>query len=219
MSAPTASTGPSRSLSSRVLGVVTDEQTYRNVAYLLSRFPLGIAYFVTFVTGITLGVALIPLVVGIPILGTVLGLAPYLAAFEASLARRFLGIEVSIDPPDPDEQPLVPYLKATMTNPATYVLVAYLLATFGIGIGLFVLVVTLVVLAVSLAVAPLTYWLPWTQYKLGTIDALGVGPIVVDTLPEALLASVVGITLGIASLHLFNGLARGLGRFLQLLLS
>jgi len=62
-----------------------DDKTYRNIVYLLLRFPLGLAYFTTSVTGVSLGVALVPLAVGIPILGAVLGLADYVALVEAGL--------------------------------------------------------------------------------------------------------------------------------------
>ncbi|MFT4948969.1 MAG: hypothetical protein ACI9CA_001100, partial [Natronomonas sp.] len=67
MTEPGTATGR-RSVPGRVFGVVTDGMTYRRIVYLLLRFPLGMAYFTTFMTGLALGVALVPLGVGIPIL-------------------------------------------------------------------------------------------------------------------------------------------------------
>lgn len=208
MSAHTTSTGSPQSLSDRLFAPVTDRQTYRNLAYVLLRFPLGVAYFTVFLTGLVLGVALMPLLVGIPILVAVLASATFAAAFEARLARELLGVDVTYDPLKPAGDSLVPYVKALVTDVRTYLLVAYFFATFGIGLATFVAVVTLVVLAAVLAVAPLTYWLPFTEYRLFVVDDSWVA---IDTLPEALVASAVGIALFVVSLHVFNALARVLG--------
>ena len=50
------------------LGVLIDPQSYVNILYLLLSFPLGIAYFVFLVTGISLGFGLLIIWVGVPIL-------------------------------------------------------------------------------------------------------------------------------------------------------
>jgi hypothetical protein len=214
MSAHGTVTDTRGSLPKRILGVVADGETYRNLAYLLLRFPLGVAYFTTFVTALSLGVALTPLLVGIPILAGTLGLANYAGVLEVRLARGLLGVDATWEPTDATDLPLWPYLKTVGTDPHNYLLVAYLLATFFLGTSLFVVLVTGLVLAAALAVAPLAYPLPFTNYEIPTsvtVGELSVGPVVVDTLPEALAASVVGVALGVALLHLSNGLARGLG--------
>ncbi|MFC7134255.1 MULTISPECIES: sensor domain-containing protein [Salinibaculum] len=217
MSAHTTSTGSPQSLPDRLLGPVTDRQTYRNLVYVLLRFPLGVAYFTVFLTGLTVGLALTPLLVGIPLLVGVLAGATFAAAFEAHLARELLGVDVSYEPLTPAGDSLVPYAKELVTDVRTYLLVAYFFATFGIGLATFVAVVTLVVLAAVLAVAPLTYWLPFTEYRLFVVD--GVGRVAIDTLPEALVASAVGIALFVVALHAFNVLARVLGAVTKTVLS
>jgi len=80
--------GGGRSLANHVFGVGFRRETYHNLAYLLTRFPLGIAYFTTLVTGLSLGVGLVPVVVGIPILAGVLALGGYIGVIEAGLLRR-----------------------------------------------------------------------------------------------------------------------------------
>jgi hypothetical protein len=219
MTAHTTPSQPDSSLLIRVFGPLTDRQTYLNLTYLLLRFPLGIAYFTVFLTGFLLGGVLLITVVGLPILGLTLGLATYVATFEARLTRRLLGVEVSYEARDPTAESLVSYLKAVVTNPRNYLLVGYFFATFGIGIGLFVLLTLLVTVAGALAVAPLTYWLPWVQYQFGLTDVVSTGRVVIDTLPEALVASVVGMTLFTVSVHIWNLLARVLGRLTQVVLS
>lgn len=126
-----------RSLASRVFGVGLRRETYANLAYLLAHFPLGVAYFVTFVAGLSIGLSLAPLVVGVPILVGVLALAGYVGVLEAHLLRGLRGSSVSYDPADLGDQPLSTYAKSVVTNPRNYLLVAYALATFVVGVHLF----------------------------------------------------------------------------------
>ena len=218
----TAATG--RSVSDRVFGVVTDGTTYRRLVYLLLRFPLGVAYFTTFTTGLALGVALVPLGVGIPILAAVLGLADHVALVEAGLLRRLLGREVTWEPADLTELPVWPYLKTVGTDPRCYLLVAFLLATFFVGTVAFVAVTVVFTVALAYLLAPALFWLPGVSYgaasapgtlriDVGTLDlaitADGTDFLVIETLPEALVASLFGAVLGLVGLHLLSALGRG----------
>ena len=212
-----------QSVPGRVFGTVTDGETYRNIAYLLLRFPLGVAYFTAFVTGVVLGVALVPLAVGVPILAAVLGLADHVALVEAALLRRLLGREVTWEPADPGELPVWPYLKAVGTAPRCYLLVAFFLATFFLGTFAFVAITVVFTLALVYLLAPLLFWLPGVTYgptgtagdvavDLGPVDltltADAIGFLTVDTLPEALVASLFGAVLGLVALHVFGAAGR-----------
>lgn len=221
------------SIPARVFGVVTDRRTYASVAYLLSRFPLGIAYFVTFVTGIALGVALLPLLVGVPILAGVAGIADHVGRLEAALLRGLLGREVRWEPLDPGELSAVSYLKTAGTDARAYLLVAYSLATFFVGVASFVVVVTLLAVALAYLVAPVAFWLPGVTYAAPTPDvpsvvdlgwaSVDLGPVVdlltIDTVPEALVGSAVGIAVGVAALHLFNALTEALAAVTEAVLA
>lgn len=222
MTEPATATGR-RSVPGRVFGVVTDGATYRRIAYLLLRFPLGIAYFTAFVTGVALGAALVPLGVGIPILAAVLGLADHVALVEAGLLRRLLGREVAWEPADLSELPVWPYLKTVGTDPRCYLLVAFFLATFFVGTFAFVAVTVAFTLALVYLLAPVLFWLPGVNYggtgvaedvavDIGSVDltvtADAVGFFAVDTLPEALVASLLGAVLGLVALHVFSAVGR-----------
>jgi hypothetical protein len=222
MTEPATATGR-RSVPGRVFGVVTDGMTYRRIAYLVLRFPFGIAYFTAFVTGLALGTALVPLGVGIPILAAVLGLADHVALVEAGLLRRLLGREVAWEPADLSELPVWPYLKTVGTDPRCYLLVAFFLATFFVGTFAFVAVTVAFTLALVYLLAPVLFWLPGVNYggtgvaedvavDIGSVDltvtADAVGIFAVDTLPEALVASLFGAVLGLVALHLFNAAGR-----------
>lgn len=208
-------------LVARVFGVARHRETYRSLAYLLVRFPLGVAYFTTFVTGLTLGVALLPLVVGAPILAAVLGAASYVGAVETALLRRLLGRRVSYDPVTPGDLALTAYLRAAATEPGNYLLVALALGSFAVGLLLFVAVVAGLTLGLTLVAAPVLYGLPGVEYRLTTSPApVELGPVTVDagtlgglqvtTLPEALLASLAGVVVLLVGLHLVTPTARRL---------
>lgn len=195
-----------------LLAPVTDPQTYRNIAFLLVRLPIGVAYFTVFVTGLALGASLVPLIVGIPILGVVLGFGSYVGVFEANVLNRFLNTDLDYTPAhDPREEPLVPYVKATLTDPRSYVLVGYFLVSMFVGIGTFTFVVVVFTLGLALAVAPIAHPLPFTQYESPQIEWAG-DTVVIDTLPEALAASAVGVVLLFVGLYASNALAAGHAR-------
>ncbi|WP_136689223.1 sensor domain-containing protein [Halorhabdus amylolytica] len=221
-------TPSTRSVPRRIVGVVAAERTYRNLAYLFLRFPLGIAYFSLFLTGLTLGIVLIPLLVGIPILIGVLGAADYAGVIEAQIATALLDVDAVWEPTDAGELSMIEYAKAVVTSPRHYALVVYFLAQFLVGVVAFVALTTGLIVPLALLVAPLVYWLPGVRYQLlgGDGSMITLGPmsmetsvgsggfdmIVIDTLPEALVASVVGALVLLIALHLFNGVARLLGR-------
>lgn len=130
--------GGRQSLVKRVFNVGFRRQTYTNVVYLLARLPLGIAYFTVFVTGLTLGLSLTPLIIGVPILAGVVGLGGYVGVIEAQLLRRLFGREVSYNVADPGELSIIDYLKTVATTPRNYLLVVFALGSFVVGLHLFV---------------------------------------------------------------------------------
>jgi len=203
------------SLANRIFGVGFRRETYANLAYLLARFPLGIAYFTVLITGLSLGVGLIPMVVGIPILAGVLALGGCIGVIEAELLGRLRGHDISVTLADPTELSGTAYLNAVVTTPRNYLLVAFGFASFAVGILLFVAITAVFCIGFTLAVTPFLYWVPGVGYEgtslSGTIDvgvlSVDTGSVVggsISTLPEALAASAVGIVVCLAGMHVVN---------------
>ncbi len=71
-------------------GVVADPQSYLNIVYLLLGLPLGTAYFVILVTGISTGFGLVVVWVGVPILLLVFVISWALCQFERILTIGLL---------------------------------------------------------------------------------------------------------------------------------
>jgi hypothetical protein len=199
-----------RSALERFFGVALEAQTYRNLAYLLLAFPLGITYFTVVTGGSSAGVSMLPILVGVPVLVAVLAIVVVLADLEALLARRLLGVDVAVGTPKPDETTLTDYVAELLTDPRSYLAVGYLLSKFVVGIAAFAGLVTAAALSVSLVLAPIFYQQPGTVYMIGGYT--------IDTLPGALTLSVGGGLLAFVSLHVFNGTAWLLGEYTKLML-
>ena len=196
------------------LAMLTSRRTYLNILYLLLAFPLGVAYFVFLVTGLSLGVGLAIIWVGLPILFFVFVAWRGLAAFERRLATALLGVEIAPMAPavagKPGQATAGPLarLKAELLNPVSWKGLAYLLAKFPLGIASFVAVVTSLSLTGTLLAMPLIY-----PYGYVLADGRQV-----DTLSEALLCTILGLFVGLASLYLLNGLAHLSGQFARVML-
>ena len=83
------------SIQQRFFGVATDVQSYINILYLFLSLPLGIAYFVFLVTGISLGIGLLVIWVGVPILAFVFAASWVLCGLERTLANVLLKEDIS----------------------------------------------------------------------------------------------------------------------------
>ncbi|WP_164471532.1 sensor domain-containing protein [Halosimplex salinum] len=194
----------------RFFGVAVDPQTYRNLTYLLLTFPLGVLYFTMLWGGGSAGIAMIPILVGIPLLVAVLAVAVNLAELETRLARGLLDSDVTYETPNPTDETLVEYATRLATDPRSYLAVGYLLSKFVVGLAAFVGLTVLGTLSASFALAPLLYSHPEIAYQLG--------PTTVDTLPVALALSAGGVLLAVVSLHVCNFAARALGEYTEVLL-
>ena len=208
-------------------GVVADTQSYINVLYLLMSFPLGIAYFVFLVTGISLGLGLSIIWVGVPILVLVLAGSWALWQLERLLAISLLkeNIPAMARRDDRSEQledgrPSLGagerlfigawrLLKAHLANRLTWTGMLYLFLKFPLGIASFVMVVVLVAFTGALLGAP---------FYFSVDDGIDMGIWQVDALWEALILTIIGIPLASISLHLMNGVAFLQGRLARLAL-
>jgi len=215
--------------SSRVpfFGVVAAPRSYLNILYLLLSFPLGIAYFVFLVTGISVGAGLVIVWVGVPILVLVLTGSWALCQLERLLAIGLLKEDIpaiarrdgSSEQPAGDVPSLGPEgrlligawrrLKAHLADRLTWTGILYLFLKFPIGVASFVMVVTLTAVSFSLMGAPFYYWVD---------DGIDMGIWQIDALWEALILTLVGIPAAFISLHIMNGAAYLSGRLARVML-
>ncbi|HYF75442.1 MAG TPA: sensor domain-containing protein, partial [Candidatus Nitrosocosmicus sp.] len=74
--------------------VVLEKQTYLSMIYLMLSFPLGIFYFVFITAGFAVGIGLIPIFIGIPILYVFMLSVKGMMKFERKMASVFLGLNI-----------------------------------------------------------------------------------------------------------------------------
>ncbi|WP_227133435.1 sensor domain-containing protein [Halorubellus salinus] len=211
------------------LGVPVRAQTYLNLCYLCLAFPLGIAYLVFVAVGLSLGVALAVLLVGVPIfLLTVVG-ALVAGSIERVLARSLLDIDLG-SRALPADASLRERTVAVLTDVSTWKTVVYLPSKLAFGTLAFVLATSVLTTGVSMLLVPLYYQEPglyvgvvtdrpvelhpslyvaWNKLLVGfeavwTLDAWRV-----RTFGDAVFVAAAGALLIVLGLHALNLLARG----------
>jgi Putative sensor len=197
-----------------VLGVVMNPQTYLNLMYLLLAFPLGIFYFVFLVTGVSLGAGLAILWIGIPLLIGVLLLSRTFANLERRLTSRLLNIEIAPPTSSSVQKGFWQQAKAVVLDAGTWAEVFYLFSKFVLGIISFVVVITLLATSLGLIATPFF----WNQWGVEAWDVGIPGIWTVDSFPKAVALSLIGAMIGVASLHLTNGLAWLYGEYSKAIL-
>lgn len=194
----------------RLYGVFVKPQTYSNLLYLLLAFPLGLAYFIFLVTGLSVGIGLIILWVGLLILAGVLALCWPLTLFERQMAVSLLKVEIPpITRSQENPQGILQQIKNHLSNPTTWKGIAFLFIKFPVGLASFIVTVTLGSLSLGLILAPLAY--PWMHMNIGMWE--------INSMPAAAIACVAGLIVAPLSLHLFNLMAAWSGKLAVIMLA
>jgi Putative sensor len=172
---------------------------WTQVTHHLLGLPLGIAYFVWIVTGLSLGAGLAITLLGIPILTFVLANVRPLLMAERGLANALLGTRLpplGITPRNRGSG-LLGRLKAYWTDGMTWRGVLYLLLRFPVGVLTFTVAVAFYGAAVQGLAAPL----------LAPLDAIDLGFWEPDTVLEGLLLVPLGAVLLVAAGWVSEGMA------------
>lgn len=205
-------------------------QTYRNLLYLTLALPLGFAYVLFLSIGLSFGVALLVVVVGLPVLAVVVAVALGLAGLERWLSELLLGVEFA--PRPAVDGGVRERTKAVVTDLGTWTALVYLPVRFVVGVVSFVVVMNTLVTGVALLFVPFYYdqpglyvglvadrpmelhpalYLGWDRLLVGIETVVTIDAWRVDTLGEALFVAAAGLAICLVGLHLLNLLARANG--------
>lgn len=191
------------------VAVAFRKQTYLNILYLLFTFPLGTAYFVFLVTGLSLGFHLLGIWLGIPILFLVFMSWWEMASFERQLAEWLLGVKM---PPMSYTQvkadSILEAWISKLKNPVTWKALLFLLMKFPLGVFSLGMAVFMISLTVFLFLSPFMYYFGYAYSPDASRYAFGI----------SLMAFLSSIPIGILSLHVMSFLARISGKFAVLML-
>ena len=181
---------------SRFAGVPLRGQTWLNVTYVLLAFPMGLAYFIVLVVGISVGAALAILIVGIGILLATLAAWRAMAAVERGMARGLLGVPIP-QPADRRDLAGIERVRRWLRDPVTWKSLVFVALKFPLGIVSLAGTGFLGFIALVMLFAPLIVLAtPVTVF----------GWIVTNS-GEALPLTLIGIPAVLIVLHLTNGLA------------
>jgi len=192
-----------RSAIGRFFGVAADPRTYGALFYMLLSLATGVFYFTWVVTGASLSVGLLILIIGIPLLMLFLASVRVLSLVEGRIVEALLGERMPRRPLYTQrDKPWLTRIKEMFTDGGTWTAMLYFLLMQPLGVLYFSVAVTLLSLSLGLAAAPLALLLPhagiWFDDWNLAYDAPWLLPLVCAS----------GVLLLFATLHL----ARGVGK-------
>ena len=203
---------------SKFFKVISSGQSYLNLIYLMAAFPLGLFYFVFLVSGLSLGLSLAIIWIGIPILLIVGIIWWLLAGFERSMAIYLLKEEVpAMARPSQESTDLWARFKEYFANPVTWKSLLFLFLKFPLGMATFVILITLVSLTLAFLTMPFTYQF-MDNFQVGLFITPDQSFWQIDSLTDALIAAAIGLMLWPVTLHITNGLAFVHAKFAKFML-
>ena len=136
-------------------GAVFHPRTWSNLVYLLLAFPLGLLYFVLSVVGLSLGVSLIIVWVGLLVLLAYFLFARAMMGLERWLAIHWLNVNVpKVVKSGGQAQTVLEQTKNLFFSARTWLGVLYLVGKFPLGVVSFVITVVSVSLPLAMLVKP-----------------------------------------------------------------
>lgn len=193
-----------KSLLGRFFGVAADPHTYGALFYMLLSLATGIFYFTWVVTGASLSVGLLMLIIGIPLLLLFLLSVRLLSLVEGRIVEVLLGERMPRRPLYTQRNKgLLARIGDMFTDGGTWTAMLYMLLMLPLGIVYFTVIVTLLSVSLAFIAAPLGWFFP------PSFDVTFVHWNVTEQAPWLLpVLSAIGVVLLFATLHL----ARGIGK-------
>lgn len=191
----------------RFFRVMGSRQAYLNLLYVLAAFPLGVFYFAFLVSGLSAGLALLIVWVGIPILLVVAAGGRMLAGFERLVAVHLLKEDFpAAARPSTKGTDIWTRVREGLADPVTWRSLLYLLLKFPLATASFAVLSVVVSLTVALLTTPATYRFA-PEFQLGVFFGSRLPAWRIDSLLDAVIGALLGLMLWPAALHVTNGLA------------
>ena len=196
-------------------GVFADPKAWGGLVFMLISLVTGIIYFTWAVTGLSLSLGVMVLIIGIPVAIIFLLSFRGIAFLEGRLVEALLGERMPRRASFTDSSlSWGERLKILLTGKATWLSIIYMILMLPLGIIYFTVMVTLISISLGLIVSPILAYvfnLPIGSFINGDV---------VWQLPDYLtpLFSVLGVFLGTATLHVSRWVGKVHGKFAKALL-
>ena len=145
-----------RSTMARFFGVALDPYTYGALFYMLLALVTGTFFFTWVVTGLSLSVSLLILIIGIPLLLLFLGSVRVLSLLEGRIIETLLGVRMPRRPAYTDKsQGWLARIGAMFTDGRTWLTMLYFVLMLPLGVAYFSIATTLLSTSLGLVFAPI----------------------------------------------------------------
>ena len=200
-----------RSWLGQFFGVAADPHTYGALFYMVLALATGIFYFTWAITGISLSLGFSVLIIGIPFAALFLGTVRVLSLVEGRIVETMLGVRMPRRPGFSTQGMSFWKRIGTMfTDPRTWSTLFYQCLMLPLGIAYFTITVTFLSTSIALALAPLVKpILEANGIPYGSCNGSAVVCGWVNWWsgwPGTIFASLFGIVMLFATLHLVRGL-------------
>jgi uncharacterized membrane protein len=191
-----------RSLLARFFGVALDARTYGALFYMLLSLATGIFFFTWVITGLSLSLGLLILIIGIPLTVLFFGSVRGLSLLEGRLVEALLGERMPRRPTYSDRsRSWLQRIGDMFTDGRTWLTLLYFVLMLPLGSLYFTIAITL--LSVSLGFI----WAPVAALFTGALPGIYIDGDQMLSIWATPLLAVVGILLLFLTMHL----ARGIG--------
>ncbi len=137
-------------------GVAADPRTYGALFYMLLSLLTGVFYFTWVVTGTSLSVGMLVLIIGVPLLVLFFGSVRVLSLVEGRVVETLLGVRMPRRPQHPGLQGgWLQRIGTMFTDARTWSTMLYFLLMLPLGILYFTVFCTLLSLSLGLAASPI----------------------------------------------------------------
>lgn len=199
---PPASPRP-RSALARFFGVALEARTYGALFYMLLSLATGTFFFTWVVTGLSLSLGLMVLIIGIPITVLFFGSVRGLSLLEGRLVEALLGERMPRRPTYSDRsRSWLQRVGDMFTDGRTWLTLLYFVLMLPLGIVYFTIAVTMLSISLSFI------WAPVAALFTGEIPGIYIEGEQMLSMWATPLLAVAGVLLLFVTLHL----ARGIGR-------
>ncbi len=191
-----------RSTTARFFGVAQDPYTYGALFYMLLSLVTGTFFFTWVVTGLSLSVSLLILIIGIPVLLLFLGSVRVLALVEGRLIETLLGVRMPRRPAYTDKsQGWLARIGAMFTDSRTWLTMLYFVLMLPLGVAYFSIATTLLSTSLGLIFAPIVGLFGHAHVWIDGVN-------VANSFWMWPLLSAAGVLLLFVTLHLANGIGK-----------
>ena len=192
-------------------GVAADPHTYGALFYMVLSLATGIFYFTWAVTGLSLSFGLLVLIIGIPFALLFLGSVRVLSLVEGRIVETMLGVRMPRRPAFSTRgMSFWQRIGAVISDPRTWGTVGYMILMLPLGIAYFTLAVTMLATSLALALAPIakvvleSFGIPYAScngdvWVCNWVNWWG-------GWPGTICASIIGIVMLFATLHIVRAL-------------